>query len=173
MNIRFRLSVHKLNLRKNIHCNPHFQRSYEIDDFDFDVIEICEESRLAERESYWINFFNCLNRNFGYNQADVNKSRRNIFSQESKMKISAGLMKKFYKSGSSILMVGKDDGEVKKEFACLKEAACYLIENGFSKGKENVVRNLIGVTLKSKKVHIGKGYFATRQSAFGFKWRYK
>jgi len=37
------------------------------DNFEFSVVEFCGIDECSERELYWMEFFNCLDKNFGYN----------------------------------------------------------------------------------------------------------
>ena len=41
-------------------------REYGIENFSFDIIELCSEKELNEREIYWISYYNCQKPN-GYN----------------------------------------------------------------------------------------------------------
>jgi group I intron endonuclease len=40
---------------------------YGLDNFQFNILEISELENLSDLETYWINTFNSLDRNFGYN----------------------------------------------------------------------------------------------------------
>lgn len=53
---------------KNSYNRPLYNdfRKYGIKNFNFNVIEECEEQELNEKERYWINFYNSCNN--GYNQ---------------------------------------------------------------------------------------------------------
>ncbi len=56
--IEKRIQRHFQELRKNRHCNQHFQRAfnkYGEDKFSTKILEICEENQLNEREIYWTN----------------------------------------------------------------------------------------------------------------------
>lgn len=60
-NINVRWTHHKIDLNNNIHHNKHLQNAwnkYHEENFDFYVIEECVESKLDEREKYWINYYN-------------------------------------------------------------------------------------------------------------------
>lgn len=41
-------------------------RKYGIESFTFEILELCDEHKLADREIYWINFYNSYNN--GYNE---------------------------------------------------------------------------------------------------------
>ena len=69
--IKNRISRHKSDLRKNKHGNSHLQFSwnkYGIDNFEFSIVEECEVENLNDREIFWINFYESVDKNKGYNQ---------------------------------------------------------------------------------------------------------
>ena len=43
-------------------------RKYGLDNFSFEVVEDCSIDQLDEREIYWINYYDALNKEKGYNQ---------------------------------------------------------------------------------------------------------
>ena len=45
-------------------------RKYGVENFDFSIIEECEEPYLDEREAYWIKYYNSHNKEKGYNLTD-------------------------------------------------------------------------------------------------------
>jgi group I intron endonuclease len=53
-------------------------KKYGINNFSFEIIEECPTNRLAEREKYWINYFNTLVPN-GYNVLDETESNASIY----------------------------------------------------------------------------------------------
>jgi predicted GIY-YIG superfamily endonuclease len=57
IDIEKRWSVHKAELNRNYHCNNHLQNAwnkYGEENFEFVIIEECDNSQLNEREIYWI-----------------------------------------------------------------------------------------------------------------------
>lgn len=49
-------------------------RKYGFENFNFEIIEICDSltnQEILEKEQYWINFYNSKNKNFGYNILDA------------------------------------------------------------------------------------------------------
>ena len=65
-----RLRGHKSTLKANTHFNIHLQRAYNkygIDSFTYETQEECSEDIINERESYWIEFYNSMDRFYGYN----------------------------------------------------------------------------------------------------------
>lgn len=68
--IKERWSEHKKGLRKNRHKNEYLQRAwnkYGESSFIHEIIEICDEFQLDEREIYYINFYDSMNSDKGYN----------------------------------------------------------------------------------------------------------
>lgn len=76
INIYDRWVSHILSLKGHYHHNQHLQASWEKysqEAFCFYILEKCDESSLWEREQYWINKFNTLNANYGYNLIPAQK----------------------------------------------------------------------------------------------------
>lgn len=92
INISKRVTVHKENLKKNKHHNPHLQYAYnkhEAENFKFEAIEYCDESELMNNEEKWINYYECNDKNKGYNIERFDRGRKR-HSEESKRRISEG-----------------------------------------------------------------------------------
>lgn len=91
--IENRWKKHKYALNNGTHENDYLQKSwnkYGCDNFDFYIIELCSTTMLNEREIYYIDFYDTLNRNNGYNLVSgggVNK----YYSEEVCKKISQAL----------------------------------------------------------------------------------
>ena len=65
-----RKTEHFSELRTHKHDNPYLQRSwdkYGEDSFEFGVLEYCDDSKLGDNEDWWINYFDSMNRDKGYN----------------------------------------------------------------------------------------------------------
>lgn len=70
IDIYSRWSKHKSELNNNRHFNDYLQKAwnkYGPDNFKFYTIELCDEKLLDERENYYIDFYETLDRNKGYN----------------------------------------------------------------------------------------------------------
>jgi len=84
-----RLRGHKSTLKANTHFNIHLQRAYNkygIDSFTYETQEECSEDIINERESYWIEFYNSMDRFCGYN-IDYG-GKKNAMSDEHKLNMS-------------------------------------------------------------------------------------
>lgn len=69
-NIKDRWRRHISELNKNKHHNDYLQKSwnkYGENNFMFEIIEYCSIENLDDREQYWIDFYNTMDRDFGYN----------------------------------------------------------------------------------------------------------
>lgn len=71
-NIYKRIVCHKsaLTRKSKKHENEHFINAwhkYGAENFAYTIIEECKFDELKERELYWIDYYNCLDRNYGYN----------------------------------------------------------------------------------------------------------
>lgn len=72
INIEKRWIKHKqISSQKNSNCYdyPLYRaiRKYGIENFKFEIVELCEESQLNEKEIYWIYTLNSTNNDIGYN----------------------------------------------------------------------------------------------------------
>lgn len=80
---------HRSDLTARKKHNDHFQLAwdkYTESNFNFEILEICGEDYLDEREKYWIKHYQSNNKNFGYNKTSGGQLYRKI-SEETKEKI--------------------------------------------------------------------------------------
>lgn len=97
IDIDSRWSKHKSELNKGTHDNDYLQKSwnkYGCDNFKFYVLEICDSDKLDERESYYIDLFNSMDRDKGYNLKSGGQNS-NYVSNEIREKQSDALKKHF------------------------------------------------------------------------------
>lgn len=90
-NLYSRSGWHRNSLQKNKHHNQHLQNAwnkYGEESFCIFVIELVSFDLLREKESYYIQQYNTLDRQFGYNIEEVNETYRTV-SEETKKKVSA------------------------------------------------------------------------------------
>lgn len=69
-NIMRRWIQHKNKLKGQVHCNILLQNAYDkygISNFNFQILEECIEQDLIEKELYWVNKYNSMDHNIGYN----------------------------------------------------------------------------------------------------------
>jgi len=70
IDVASRISCHKSLFKSGTHHNKHLRsavQEYGIKNFTFELWEKCAEKNLHDRESYWIQAFDAVNRECGYN----------------------------------------------------------------------------------------------------------
>lgn len=135
-----RKDKHLWTLKKSIHANRYLQNAwnkYGEENFIFEIIEQCNESNLIEREQYWLDFYNCYNRNVGYNiQPNASSpkgcKRTNEFKEKignfwrgkkfSKKRIEELIERTTKKQGKAVNMYDKEMNFI-KEFKSISEAS--------------------------------------------------
>lgn len=68
--ISYRWKNHRIELRLDRHTNRYLQSAwnkYGEDNFEFEILEHCENNRLIELEQFWMDYYQSANREFGYN----------------------------------------------------------------------------------------------------------
>lgn len=93
INSKKRFSYHLSQLRRGCHGNVHLQRAFDKygeDQFEFSVIEECDNTDLLRREAYWIEHYDATSRANGYNMtSNTTMPRLGIrHTNESKEKMS-------------------------------------------------------------------------------------
>lgn len=87
-NLQRRLRDHRTELNKGRHINDHLQKSWERygeDCFEFSILECCQEAKLLQREDYYIQKYDSLNSEKGYNLLSADRA---IFSESTRQKLS-------------------------------------------------------------------------------------
>lgn len=85
---------HKCELNRGHHDNDYLQKSwnkYGADNFNFYIIELCDVVELDELEVYYIDLYDTLNRDKGYNLTSGGSANKH-YSEEVCKKISKALM---------------------------------------------------------------------------------
>lgn len=75
-------------------CSRHLynaMRKYGIDNFEWDILELCKREELSIREAYYIKKFKATNRLNGYNSSDYDEKGNIKLSDETKTKIGDAL----------------------------------------------------------------------------------
>jgi group I intron endonuclease len=91
INIYNRWKGHIKQLKRNKH-NKYFQNAwnkYGEENFEFIIIEVVKNlNKLIVKEQYWMDYYKCYNRKFGYNAKPNAKNMLGFkFSEESKLKM--------------------------------------------------------------------------------------
>ena len=94
-NLNKRYSEHTTTLKRNRHDNKYLQNAwnkYGEEYFVFSVLEECSIQLLAHREQYWMDFYRCYKREYGYNlnpSSTENPMVGRTHTPEAKAKMSA------------------------------------------------------------------------------------
>lgn len=98
VNIKERWRKHRKELYANKHDNDYLQKSwnkYGKSSFKFYILEECNVISLDERENYYINYYNTLDRDYGYNLKTGGQNGGAIVSDEVKEKMSIAIKKSY------------------------------------------------------------------------------
>ena len=101
INIKYRWKKHVSALNSNTHDNSYLQNSwnkYGKDNFKFYIIETCDQELLNEKEIYYIEYYNTLDRNYGYNLKTGGQNCSTYCTDEIKSKMSDAI-KRSYENG--------------------------------------------------------------------------
>jgi len=80
-NMKARFSVHKSDLKRGKHGNPHMKEMYEkygINNFKLEILENCNESILKEREQFWIDKLKSYDDLIGFNVHKFSTHKKSI-----------------------------------------------------------------------------------------------
>lgn len=124
-NIYLRLQCHRAKLRHNNHHNPHLQAAwnkYKEHSFNYTVLEYCEESKMIEREQYYVD---TLNPEYNISKEIVQLPSYSIesrakHSKTRKERMASGLIPKTH---CTKIYVYDLDGKFIAEFPSLAEAS--------------------------------------------------
>lgn len=98
INIKDRWSKHKSELNHQTHDNDYLQKAwnkYGENNFKFYIIERCNIKDLDEKEIYYIEYYNTLNRNYGYNLKSGGQCNGSQVTDYVKEKLSKALKKTY------------------------------------------------------------------------------
>jgi group I intron endonuclease len=156
VDIKKRKEKHFWMLQKGIHDNKFLQSSYNRDgkeNFIFDIIEMCEEKDLVEKENYYILENKSNDMKFGYNLCLVSENRKNRVSDETKIQLSKHNLKK-NNNFEKFALINIESGK-KIIFENLVDAANYLYDNGFANGQLRNIRMKLSQSLRGIKINNG------------------
>ena len=95
IDIYSRWMQHRYELSNNCHHNSHLQNAwnkYGSENFEFYILEQCNESKLDEREKYWSELYNVYDYNMGYALRTAGQTGNFRASEETKIKMSRSHM---------------------------------------------------------------------------------
>jgi group I intron endonuclease len=172
VDIKKRKEKHFWMLQKGIHDNKFLQSSYNRDgkeNFVFDIIEMCEEKDLVEKENYYILENKSNDMNFGYNLCLVSENRKNRVSNETKIQLSKYNLKK-NNNFEKFALINIESGK-KILFENLVDAANYLYDNGFTKASLRNIRMKLSDSLRGKEVNCGGKNRCIRKTCYKHKFK--
>lgn len=105
--LRGRIHNHINKLIKNKHQNRYLQESvnkYGIGNFEFEIIEICEERELPIRENHWALTLETHDKNKGYNLKETGIDRKVRLSKDTIKKLAAARIGKTLKERTKNLI---------------------------------------------------------------------
>lgn len=172
--VKTRLIRHKSMLRGNYYDNQHLQNSYNKhgeDSFIFEQIEECEKYLLVDRENFNIMILDSNNPENGFNLALVNEFRRNNFNYNSRVKMSKTKLKNNNNNIGNFKLISIESNN-EYHFDNLIDAAEYLINNGYSKSTNRMVREKLSKALRGIKLHNGKNNNGSiRKTIYKHRWK--
>lgn len=89
VHIHRRWCEHRCELNHNTHDNDYLQKAwnkYGADNFEFNIIELCDVTDLDNKECYYISLYNTFDRDYGYNLILGGGTNRTI-SEETREKL--------------------------------------------------------------------------------------
>lgn len=97
-NVKLRWNKHVSELNNQKHCNDYLQKSwnkYGEENFKFYVLEYCEIEKLNEREIFYIDSLDTMNRDKGYNLKSGGQDCPVNYSEETRKKLSESIKKSY------------------------------------------------------------------------------
>ena len=98
VDIDTRWKKHKYELNRDNHKNKYLQSAwnkYGEDKFKFYILDLCSEEELDEKEIYWIEHYNTVDRELGYNLTSGGQFKKGSLSDEVKQKLSNSIKKSY------------------------------------------------------------------------------
>lgn len=146
-NIRNRISDHKSRLRGNYHDNSYLQRAWnkygEIN-FEFEILEECEEKFLKSQEHYWCVLLDSANKSKGYNLNPTHPEGKQIISKQAIQGLKTFMLKNSPRKGR------KHSEESKKRMRNARNL--YLKTNLHNRlGKSPSLETRLKISLKLRK----------------------
>lgn len=156
INIKQRLSEHKSKLRGNYHNNYHLQKAwnkYGEDNFTFEIFKICGEDLLDSKEIYWINYYNSINGDYGYNSESGGHKNKHL-SELHRQKISKSHKGKKVSDKTKRKISENSKGKKKSEEMKSKLREANLGKKHSEETKQKISKNKKGISFSEE--HIEK-----------------
>lgn len=165
----YRWHVHCHHLREDTHFNDHLiahKNKYGMYDLTFEVLEFCDESKLIEREQWWLDITNCCDRTIGFNKCPTAQSQLGReMSQEHRNKVGKRSVGNKYSVGRKLseetkMLISKSQGVRLAQYS-MDGKLIKVFETPLEASKEGFNRGVILHVLHGRAKH-SDGYF----------WRY-
>lgn len=157
LDILYRFKNHKYKLRRGIHHSCSLQNAwnkYGEENFDFEVLEECEERFLASQEHYWVNMLRCYSTENGYNEKPTDPNGRLRMSEQAKQKLSA------LKKGVKLSQETKDR---MKNASMVRDKPSQATRDKQSYAAKNRIRNFIEVWKDGVLLEVIRSYEAVER----------
>lgn len=140
-NLKKRYCDHISALRRNNHDNNYLQNAwnkYNEDDFVFSVLEECELENLAQQEQYWMDYYRCYDRTYGYNinpSSTENPMLGRTHTLEARAKISAAAKGRKMSEANKAALLKANKGKAKPPRK-LKDRKVKKVNKSFARNKK-------------------------------------
>lgn len=162
-NLKKRLSDHLSELRNGKHFNDHLQRSWDAygqENFNIYVICYCNKEELDEKEIYYIDFYNTMDKDFGYNKdSGGNKYKTRRAESREKMRL-------YWKEHG-----GANDGLLQATIRARKPVVQYTTKGKLIAEFDSIVEASESTGIDFRQISaacVGK-----YKTSMGFVWRFK
>ena len=162
-NLKKRLSDHLSELRNGKHFNDHLQRSWNKhgqENFKIYVICYCNEDELDKKEIYYIDFYNTMDKGFGYNK-DSGGNKYKTRNEESCDK-----MRQYWKEHGGI-----NDGLLQATIRAKKPVVQYTLKGKIIAEFDSIVEASESTGIDFRQ--ISATCTGTNKTASGFVFRFK
>lgn len=152
VNIGDRWAKHKSELNRNIHDNDYLQKAwnkYGESQFSFYVVEECPIEDLDAKEKYYIEYYDSINREKGYNLKTGGQDNGAIVCDEVKAKISNAL-KRAYSNDSNLVERRRQSALMQWSNPETKEKICGENNGMYGKTHTEEARKKIGERAKGR-----------------------
>jgi group I intron endonuclease len=140
-NLKKRYCDHVSALRRNNHDNKYLQNAwnkYTEETFVFSILEECAKEKLAQREQYWMDYYRCYERQYGYNinpSATENPMLGQTHTPEARAKMSAKAKGRVMSESNKEALIKANKG-VAKPPRKLKEKSIVNYRKDYTRNKK-------------------------------------
>lgn len=147
-NIDDRWCKHKNELNNGVHDNDYLQKAwnkYGENDFSFYILELCAYEELDNKEIYYIDLYDTLNRNHGYNLKSGGQNGGSTLSDYSRQKLKDAIKESYNDE-----LIEKRRNDALKQWSNLDVKAKIIGENNCMYGKHHTEEAKNKISEKAK-----------------------